>query len=113
MTPDLPAGTTTLLLDADGNLVPSEEPAFVASADVTNAFLAELGVDRRFTAEQLRLATTGKNFRTTAVDLAVDAGVPKSTAYRVMNALVGRGALRNVGTDDRARYVVTTPPGEP
>ena len=29
-----------LLCDADGNLFPSEEPAFEASAEVTNAFLA-------------------------------------------------------------------------
>ena len=65
-----------LLCDADGNLFPSEEPAFVASADVTNRYLAALGSPQRFTAEQLRLATTGKNFRTTAADLAADAGVP-------------------------------------
>ncbi len=64
-----------VLCDADGNLFPSEEPAFVASADVTNDYLASLGVAERFTAEQLRLATTGKNFRTTAVDLAVEHGV--------------------------------------
>ncbi|GAB3351138.1 HAD family hydrolase [Modestobacter lapidis] len=65
-----------LLCDADGNLFPSEEPAFVASAEVTNRYLAALGSDRRFTAEELRLATTGKNFRTTAADLATAAGVP-------------------------------------
>src|ERR1700712_5053397 len=59
-----------LLCDADGNLFPSEEPAFVASAVVTNQFLAELGISERVDAEQLRLGTTGKNFRTTAVDLA-------------------------------------------
>ena len=64
-----------LLCDADGNLFPSEEPAFVASAEVTNRYLAALGSDRRFTAEELRLATTGKNFRTTAVDLTADDGV--------------------------------------
>jgi hypothetical protein len=65
-----------VLCDADGNLFPSEEPAFVASADVTNRFLAAHGIPQRFTAEELRLATTGKNFRTTAVDLATAAGVP-------------------------------------
>jgi beta-phosphoglucomutase-like phosphatase (HAD superfamily) len=64
-----------LLCDADGNLFPSEEPAFVASADVTNRLLAAHGITRRFTAEELRLATTGKNFRTTAVDLTADHGV--------------------------------------
>ena len=72
--------TTTVLLDADGNLFPSEEPAFVASAIVTNAFLAEIGVPLRFTAEELRLATTGRNFRSTAVDLAVAHGVPLDPA---------------------------------
>jgi len=64
-----------VLCDADGNLFPSEEPAFVASADVTNDYLAALGVQEPVTAEQLRLSTTGKNFRTTAVDLAVAHGV--------------------------------------
>ncbi|WP_250037128.1 HAD family hydrolase [Paractinoplanes maris] len=64
-----------VLLDADGNLFPSEEPAFVASADVTNRFLASLGISRTYTAEELRLTTTGKNFRTTAADLAAEHGV--------------------------------------
>ncbi|MFL5846377.1 MAG: HAD family hydrolase [Solirubrobacteraceae bacterium] len=65
---------TTLLCDADGNLFPSEEPAFVASAEVTNRCLRALGVDRSFEPEELRLATTGKNFRTTIADLAREAG---------------------------------------
>ncbi len=64
-----------LLCDADGNLFPSEEPAFDASVEVTNAFLAEIGSDRRFTSEELRLASTGMNFRTTALRLAAEAGV--------------------------------------
>lgn len=72
------AGLEALLCDADGNLFPSEEPAFVASAEVTNRFLAELGVDRRFTAEELRLATTGMNFRTTATRFAAEAGAPET-----------------------------------
>jgi HAD superfamily hydrolase (TIGR01509 family) len=65
----------TLLCDADGNLFPSEEPAFLASAGVTNRFLAALGLPQRFSAEELRVATTGKNFRTTAIDLAVAGGI--------------------------------------
>ena len=65
-----------LLCDADGNLFPSEEPAFDASVEVTNAFLAELGSDRRFTADELRLAATGMNFRTTARRLAAEEGAP-------------------------------------
>lgn len=69
-------GITTLLCDADGNLFPSEEPAFVASTKVANRFLRAYGVDREFTPTELRLATTGKNFRTTAVDLAVGCGIP-------------------------------------
>lgn len=60
-----------LLCDADGNLFPSEEPAYEASADVTNALLSELGADVAYTPEQLRLQHTGKNFRTTAVDLCL------------------------------------------
>jgi beta-phosphoglucomutase-like phosphatase (HAD superfamily) len=65
-----------LLCDADGNLFPSEEPAFVASTGVTNAFLASLGLPGGWTPEELRLGTTGKNFRTTAVDLCVAGGAP-------------------------------------
>jgi beta-phosphoglucomutase-like phosphatase (HAD superfamily) len=64
-----------LLLDADGNLFPSEAPAFVASADVTNRFLATLGVQAAYTPEYLLATTTGKNFRSTAVDLARAHGV--------------------------------------
>ena len=64
-----------LLCDADGNLFPSEEPAFAASVQVTNAFLASIGSSRRFTAEELRLAATGMNFRTTAAHLAAAEGV--------------------------------------
>jgi HAD superfamily hydrolase (TIGR01509 family) len=70
-----PQAVEVLLCDADGNLFPSEEPAFVASAEVTNRCLAMLGVARRYEAQELRLAATGKNFRTTIVDLARDAGV--------------------------------------
>ncbi|SNR72525.1 HAD family hydrolase [Blastococcus mobilis] len=65
-----------LLCDADGNLFPSEEPAFDASVEVTNAFLAAIGSDRRFTAAELRLAATGLNFRSTAQRLAAEAIVP-------------------------------------
>jgi HAD superfamily hydrolase (TIGR01509 family) len=65
-----------VLCDADGNLFPSEEPAFAASASVTNRFLGHLGIPAAYTAEELRTSTTGKNFRTTAVDLAVAWGVP-------------------------------------
>ena len=65
-----------VLCDADGNLFPSEEPAFLASAEVTNEFLAAHGVDRSYSAEELRVTTTGLNFRSTAVALALANGVP-------------------------------------
>jgi HAD superfamily hydrolase (TIGR01509 family) len=64
-----------LLCDADGCLFPSEGPAFDASAEVTNGFLAEIGATARFTAEALRLATTGQNFRATAAALALEEGI--------------------------------------
>jgi beta-phosphoglucomutase-like phosphatase (HAD superfamily) len=66
----------TLLLDADGNLFPSEEPAFVASVGVVNRMMEWLGASERYEAEELRLATVGKNFRTTAADLAAGFGTP-------------------------------------
>jgi beta-phosphoglucomutase-like phosphatase (HAD superfamily) len=66
--------TEVLLCDADGCLFPSEEPAFDASAGVTNRFLAAIGAAARFTAEELRLATTGQNFRTTVGALAAAEG---------------------------------------
>ncbi len=72
-----------VLCDADGNLFPSEEPAFVASAEVTNRFLAEHGVDRRYGAEELRLATTGLNFRSTLAALAREHGVGALPAAEV------------------------------
>jgi len=63
-----------LLCDADGNLFPSEEPAFEASVAVTNRLMRELGSERRFSARELRLTTTGRNFRTTATELAGELG---------------------------------------
>jgi beta-phosphoglucomutase-like phosphatase (HAD superfamily) len=63
-----------LLCDADGNLFPSEGPAFVASAEVTNELLAELGVERRFSAAELRSEALGRNFRSTAIELAAARG---------------------------------------
>jgi HAD superfamily hydrolase (TIGR01509 family) len=70
-----PAEIEVLLCDADGNLFPSEEPAFDASVGVTNRFLERFGLPGNRTALELRKSTTGKNFRTTAVDLAVAGGV--------------------------------------
>jgi beta-phosphoglucomutase-like phosphatase (HAD superfamily) len=70
-----PGAVEAILCDADGCLFPSEEPAFEASAEVTNEFLAAVGCEARFEAEELRLATTGQNFRTTAALLAAEEGV--------------------------------------
>ncbi len=65
-----PGAATTLLCDADGNLFPSEEPAYGASADVMNRFLAGLGAERAFAPDQLQRMTNGKNFRAAAAELA-------------------------------------------
>jgi beta-phosphoglucomutase-like phosphatase (HAD superfamily) len=92
-----PASVEVLLCDADGNLFPSEEPAFDASVTVTNAFLQRFGLPGTWSAAELRLRTTGKNFRTTAVDLAVAGGVPvEATLARGQKDVV-------VATDDDIR----------
>lgn len=68
--------TTTpiaVLLDADGTLFPSEEPAFEAATQVLNALLEELGRDERYEPDGLRRAASGRNFRGIASDLAGDA----------------------------------------
>jgi HAD superfamily hydrolase (TIGR01509 family) len=63
-----------LLLDADGNLFASEEPAFAASAEVVNRLMSAIGCQRRYSADELRLTSVGKNFRAIAQELARDAG---------------------------------------
>ncbi len=47
--------------------------------------------------------------RAEVVRLCEDAQVGRSTAYEVLNALVSRGALRNVGSEKRHKYVVAGP----
>lgn len=64
-----------LLCDADGNLFPSEDPAFVASTEVTNRLLEHLSLTVRFTPKQLRLRALGRSFRATATDIAVEHGL--------------------------------------
>lgn len=71
------ARVRVVLCDADGNLFPSEEPAFVASAEVTNRFLAERGVARQYGSEELRLAATGMSYRLALAMLARTHGVPE------------------------------------
>jgi HAD superfamily hydrolase (TIGR01509 family) len=75
-----PAPITTLLCDADDNLFASERPAFEASTEVTNRLLARFGVAAPLSAEELRRRAVGKNFRTTALDLAVQCEVPLDEA---------------------------------
>jgi beta-phosphoglucomutase-like phosphatase (HAD superfamily) len=69
---------SALLCDADGNLFPSEEPAFEASVTVTNRFLARLGSSGLYTSDELRQASLGRNFRAFATDLAREHGVSMS-----------------------------------
>ena len=88
------ASLTALLCDADGTLFPSEEPAYAASATVTNRFLAGLGATRDYEPSELQALTNGKNFRGAAPDLAAHVG----------------GTLDDVDLDDwvrREKEVVT------
>jgi HAD superfamily hydrolase (TIGR01509 family) len=65
-----PSAVRVLLCDADGTLFDSEGLAFEASTEVTNDLLATWGVDRRFTADELRRHALGRNFRSVARELA-------------------------------------------
>jgi len=77
--PDL-SDVKVLLCDGDGNLYPSEEPAFEAACEVINELMEAVGSDRRFESEELRREATGKNFRSIATDLVADAGCPPLAA---------------------------------
>ncbi len=79
-----------LLCDADGCLFPSEEPAFAASAQVTNDLLADLGVQKRFLPDELRAMAVGKNFRATAIELALSFGVTLTAEELERRALLER-----------------------
>ncbi len=83
-----PAAVEVLLCDADDSLFPSEGPAFAASAQVTNACLAQLGVDRRFAPDELRRIGTGKTFRTTITGLAREAGAEHALTPDVLERWV-------------------------
>ena len=78
-----------LLCDADGNLFPSEEPAFEASAEVTNACLAELGLALRFDPDGLRRTATGRTFRATICDIARGAGAAGALSSERLEWWVG------------------------
>jgi beta-phosphoglucomutase-like phosphatase (HAD superfamily) len=68
------SAATFLLCDADGTLFPSEEPAYAASAGVTNRFLGHLGAQREYSPAELQGMTNGKNFRGAAQELAAGYG---------------------------------------
>ncbi len=72
--------TTTLLLDADGTLFPSEESAFEASALVTQALADHYRLAGDFRPGALRVESTGKNFRSTVGELLAAAGVSAAPA---------------------------------
>lgn len=92
-----PAPITTLLCDADDNLFGSERPAFEASTEVTNRLLARFGVTAPLSSEELRKRAVGKNFRNTALDLAVQCEVPLDPALAQ-----GRPAAVIASADDLA-----------
>ncbi|MBB4935675.1 hypothetical protein F4561_006584 [Lipingzhangella halophila] len=52
--------------------------------------------------------TTGAS----STNLREVSGVPKSSFFRAVNALLKRGELVNAGTDKRHHYVLSDPPGE-
>lgn len=104
-----PTAVTTLLCDADGTLFPSEVPAFDASVEVTNRCLQEWGVQQRFTAEELRLGTNGKNFRSTLTMLARQHGLD-TTAEPFIGDLERWVALENgVVTEHLATVLAPDP----
>jgi AAA domain len=47
--------------------------------------------------------------RSKLVELCVEAGIPKSSAYRAVNDLIERSLLTNVGTEKQRRYVCAGP----
>ncbi|HLH46701.1 MAG TPA: HAD family phosphatase [Acidimicrobiales bacterium] len=69
------ARATVLLCDADGNLFPSEEPAFEASARVASAFLAQHGQRLELDPDELRRQSTGRSFRATLGEVAARRGI--------------------------------------
>jgi beta-phosphoglucomutase-like phosphatase (HAD superfamily) len=92
------AQVRTLLLDADGNLFPSEEPAFEASTTVTNRLLERLGSPKRFEPDELRRVAVGKNFRATATSLAAEAGVALDGELEEWVAAEREAVVAHLGT---------------
>jgi beta-phosphoglucomutase-like phosphatase (HAD superfamily) len=73
------SAVSTVLCDADGTLFPSEEPAYVASASVTQAFADQYGITGKFSPDHLRRTGTGRNFRSLTADLLREAGINAPT----------------------------------
>jgi beta-phosphoglucomutase-like phosphatase (HAD superfamily) len=104
-----------LLCDADGNLFPSEEPAFAAAATVTSQMLTSLGVYDVPTAEELRLTTTGMTFRKTARALAARHGIeeiPDLDAWVEQEKQVVTAHLQRTLRPDRSVIDALTALGE-
>lgn len=103
-----------VLLDADGTLFPSEEPAFEAATEVLNALLAELGRDERYEADGLRRVASGRNFRGIASDIAgedLSPGQLEAWVVRERDAVIAHlGAV--LRPDAEVRDAVAALPGE-
>ena len=100
---------------SDGTLFPSEEPAYEASADVTNRFLASLGAERPYNAQELQRMTNRKNFRGAATELAAGYGREPDAAdlerWVAEEKDVVTAHLRR--RSDRIRRCATPWPGSP
>lgn len=70
-----PDRVDVLLCDVDGNLLPSEELAFIPAAGVVNSFMESAGSEERFEPEGLRREATGVTFRMTLTRLAAERGI--------------------------------------
>lgn len=70
--------------------------------------------DRRSTREVLDVFRTAAGqeglTRAQAVDLSSERNVSRSAVYEAVKVLVMRGAIRNVGTEKRARYITSAEP---
>lgn len=72
-----------VLFDADNTLYPSEEPAGEVSTTLMNQYLEALGDERRYTPENIKELTRGRNFRIVARELAAQRdGVGEETIER-------------------------------
>jgi len=72
------------------------------------------GHDETTASEAQLVAVVRDNFGTTGATptaLKETSGLSKSTYYRALNGLLGRGSLTNAGTDKRPLYFLDSPPG--